>query len=198
MTAKGKVDTSYPGACTVDVWGGVRVFNRLASPGGFSQLVVSDTSPSAVAHASNLNSEVDAGAYAIGVYVKGGNVAGSGLVAIDAGPGLIGYINDSSILTAAARDAAAAAWLTDQGITERGTFTIDDVTPATVTMGSTFAGSMLAITDAQGGYPTSTQFQTRQITQTFYGAARVWDITYGGMAPSVTRQIRRLTRAVRS
>jgi hypothetical protein len=183
---------------TIDFQYGVRVWNLTLSgapsmPNDYAGLTIVDTAVSAEA-ASGLSNESDATGVPAGVYVIGGNAAGTGLVPTGDGiPGQIAVLNDATILTAAARDVAGQAYLAAQTIASRGSFTRENITWTTKIQ----AGSVLTLTDAQLGL-TAVKAAINSIEKTFQGTTETWTVNYGGFAPSAMRQIRRLTRGTLS
>jgi hypothetical protein len=139
----------YYGVFTVDFWLGLRVWLGPANqiPNDYATLTVVDTVGSGTA-ATVLDFENDAGGIVRGVYVKGGNAAGTGLVSDGSGkPGPIAMLDDATILTSAARDSAAKAYLTDKSLATRGSITLERFS----TSANVRAGSRLTITNTQAG-----------------------------------------------
>lgn len=181
------------GLCSVDFWGGLRVWRASTKPGGYADLTINDA-PAGPILGADLSHNV-AAIVPHQVYVQGGNAAGTGLVSDGSGiPGPVATFSDSSILAASTRDALGKAYLTDQITTERGSYTVETFVPST----DIHAGSRTTITDAQIGL-SGNIFPIAAIRKTFQGAnLETWAITYGGLPPSLTRMLRRLTRDIRS
>lgn len=189
---------SQTGMLTVDMNLAVRIFRTDVRPADWSDLTVTDTHAGPI-RAAGLQHTTDAGDVPAGVYVAGGNAAGSGLVpAGDGRVGPIAVLNDSSILSATARDIAGTNYMAERSGTgalgpTRGEFDLDEHTPA----GTVHAGSFVNITDAETG-ATGT-YRIAQIDKRYLGnGLEQWHVTYGGLRPSVARAIRRYTKAVLS
>lgn len=184
---------------TIDFYGGVRWHIQdpnfsWSGPTDYANLTVLDTSAGTNV-ASDLQHGVDAGGVIRGIYIAGGNAAGTGLTSDGSGiAGPVAYMADGTILTAAARDAAAGAYLRQHGASVRGSFVLIN----TVQSANIRAGSALIITDAQISLSSYTR-AIRAITKKFIGGSKEdWTIQYEGMAPSFADSVRALTRAVRS
>ena len=187
----------YPVQPTVDFWHGLRLWRVGYRPDDYADLTVTDTTAGALA-ASVLDHEADSGGVVRGVYVIGGNAAGTGLVPDGSGiPGQIAIIEDATILTADAKNRAASAYLAEHTTAERGSLVIGSYNPTT----NVRAGSNMSLTDAQVGV-TVAGYPIASITKTFHktgaGIRQTWTVAYGGLRPSAMRLIRRLTRDVRS
>jgi hypothetical protein len=188
--------TGLTGGCTVDFYGGLRTF-MLNDPGrlpsDYTMLAISDTVGGAIT-AAGLEHTIDAGAITRGVYVIGGNAAGSGLVSDGTGKiGPVAVISDNTILTSAARDAAGGAYLAGFGASVRGRFDLADFTPAT----TIHAGTIVTLVDSQAGLGTDVRV-IGEIVKTFTGLRQSWTVNYGGLSPSAMRSVRRLTRSTLS
>jgi hypothetical protein len=179
------------GPATVDFYFGLRIQSKDQIPSDFATLTVTDTQAGPV-RAHGLEHGADASAIPAGVIVIGGNAAGSGMVPTGDGlPGPVEIINDATILTAAAKYAAAQSFLTERtSLPERGSFRLVDWTPT----GEIRPGSSLVLTDAETG-ATGT-YRVAGITKTFTALRETWTVTYGAAKPSLARAVRRLTRAV--
>lgn len=178
---------------SVDFYSGLRVW--LGTLGTeYAVLTVNDAVAGPLI-AAGLQHETDATGIVPQVYVKGGNAAGSGIVSAGSGlPGPIATLNDSTITTAADRDAKGYAYLSDKGSGVRGTFVLESYDPAP----NVRAGSRLLITDAQLGL--SSYFApVMQIGRKFLSSGKEdWTITYGGLRASFATAVRRLTRDITS
>jgi len=186
-------DITIYGHATVDFWQGLRVFRRDQAPGDYATLTIDDSVGGAIA-AANLEHTTDVGQVVRGVYVKGGNAAGTGLVSDGSGkPGRIAVIDDPSILTSSARDLAGVAYLTTQTEAARGNFQVEAFTPTT----NVRPGSRLSLTDAEVGL-TAANYAISTISKTFAGPTESWRVSYGGLPKKAGRVLRRLTRGTRS
>jgi hypothetical protein len=176
---------------TVDFWGGLRV--SIGNPADYVTLQVDDgvLAANEVA-ASSIDHETNNAGITRAVYVKGGNAAGTGLVSDGTGiPGPAQYVDDSSILTAAARDALAYAMLNQTAEGTRGSLTVENYNQAT----NIRAGSQVAITNTAIGLA-AVGFRIMSIRKAFIktgsGIRQNWDVAYGGLRPSSTRFLRNL------
>lgn len=180
---------------TVDFYRGLRAMPDSAAAAwatDFVNLTVTDT-PAGALVADNLRHETDASQIVRGIYIKGVNAAGTGFQGDGTGrPGRIAYLEDNTIDTAAKLAAAQVAYLNQFVIAKRGSLELNDWTPTA----GVVPGSVLVLTDAQTGATGS--WRIMQILKTFTDTRQNWRITYGGLAPSVTRLLRRLTRPIRS
>ena len=130
-----------------------------------------------------------------GVYVQGGNAAGSGLVPDGSGiPGPIATLSDSSILTTSARNSAGQAYLTDRQSGIRGTLTIDAWSPTD----NYRAGSILHLIDDATGVDKLLVISSIQKRFLAGGTKQDWTVAFGALPPSAMRLTRRLTRATRA
>jgi hypothetical protein len=182
---------------TVDFYKGLRICHDLSSVDtwavDYTPLTVADTL-AGVLVASALEHETDATQIVRGVFIKGANAAGTGFLGDGSGkPGRIAYLEDPSIDTAAKLLDAQATHLSDLVVSFRGSFDLVDWAPTA----GVRPGSVLTLTDAQAN-ATGT-YRIYQLTKRFLKSGReTWTVTYGGLRPSATRLIRRLTRATRS
>ena len=181
---------------TVDFYRGLRAMPDSAAASwasDYATLAVTDTVAGANA-ADGLEHETDATQIVRGIYIKGANAAGSGLMTDGSGkPGRIAYLEDASIDTAAKLASAQVSYLNQFVVAQRGQFDLRDWTPTA----GVRVGSLLVLTDAQAN-ATGT-YRLMQITKTFNKSGREnWSLTYGGLRPSAAALIRRLTRLVRS
>lgn len=190
--------TSTGSTFTLDFDFGLRVWTvplGLELPLDWGQLTLSDVGAN---NPEGLTASIDTSPVIRAVYITGGNAAGTGWVTDGTGlPGetVIGP-TDATILTAEARQAAGAAYLAQFAVTIRGTLTLQDRAPAT----TVHAGGRLNLTNAAAGLAASapdTSYRIGSIRKRFLPSTReTWEITYGGLAPSAARLMRRLTRTV--
>lgn len=199
-TGGGAVKGSSPGPfCTVDMWFGLRLWGLNGGLVDYAGLSVNQVAgpivPAALAHT------VDQAGVPFAVFVKGGNAAGTGLVlrptsgGVPAGPTPV--LNDATILTAAARDAAGQAYLAERQSAVRGKLTrqtfVDTNTPAA----HVSPGSDLTLVAA--GIGVSGTYEIMQITRRFHGGnLETWDVAYGALPPSLPRAMRHFTRDILS
>jgi len=180
---------------TVDMYGNLRVW-LVASPYDMSS---TDYGPLTISVAAsrapaNLEHRTDMGAATRGVYVIGGNAAGSGLVSDGTGiPGPVALIRDASSLTGASRIAIAGGYLASHGATLGGSVACED----NVNVGSASSqirpGSPVTITDVQTGLAAYLTMVAK-IDKTFYpSGTEEWVIGYGS-TESGSELLRRLTR----
>ena len=168
---------------TVDFYGGLRCWDTAPAfytthPSDYADLTVTDTSASALTSAQLLH-VMDGGSVVRGVQVNGGNAAGTGYVSDGSGiPGRTSVVTDATLLTAAAKLAAANDAIAQAVVTPRGSFLLDTYTPTSVHPGST-----LTLTDA--GIGVATWYRVQGITKTFNGdGTQQWTVAYGNPAPS--------------
>jgi hypothetical protein len=181
---------------TVDFYGGLRMWRTTQSPfrpNDYTDLTVTDTSVGAVV-AEKLDHETDAAGIVRNVWVVGGNAAGTRLVSDGTGlPGATAVLTDASILTSDDAAGAGTTYLADFQIGNRGTFEQQDWTP-TFTL---HPGSLVTITDTRISQAGVT-YVIGDITKRFNAVRQDWQIAYGGLMPSVTKSMRRLTRSTLS
>lgn len=187
------INTPAQAVATVDFYFGLRVWSLQADsaqvPADYATLTVTDTAAGATVAASPQHVTDGSDIYR-GVYIAGGNAAGSGFIPDGSGiPGPAAVINDSTILTAAARDLRAAAFLFDHGTKERGEFDLEDTTVST----NVRAGSKVTLTDAQLGVAAT--YLISALRKTYSQMTVSWHVTYGRLPGSAMRQLRRFTRA---
>lgn len=188
-----------PEMITVDFYRGLRAFvdHDLFSPGlifepdDYATFTVVDT-PASGTVAEGLTYSVD------GSVPRSVMVVGTGIVYVQPdGSGALGQvavIEDSTITTRTAAQAAAAGYLTSFAEQTRGTFRRIAMSPPAGVQ----AGSILALTDARAAL-NGAQFRIMQIDKEFLpGNLESWTVAFGGLPPSVTRYLRRLTRSTRS
>lgn len=189
---------------TIDFYGGLRLIQTHQSASGLTtyqptdyDTLSLDGTPTSTFATSALNVNVDASGIVRGVYVNGANAAGSGLISDGSGiTGPISYISDSTSTTAATRNAIAGDYLYTFTQPTRGTASLDP----TSHLASNYrpGGRVAFATDAQV-FAASTTFVIYSIRKTFLGGGNEsWDVDFGGFAGSAVKQIRRLTRDIRS
>lgn len=173
---------------SVDYWMGIRVWMGFPAtptnvPSDYATLTVTDTVGGTI-RSEGLQHSVDGGGILRGVYVKGGNVAGTGLVTDGSGkPGRIEYLADSTILTQAARDSLAKGRIAASVAQVAGSFTLADWTPTA----DVVAASPLVLTDVQAGV--SSTYRIAGITRMFNDSGReTWTVSYGVMPPSFVQR----------
>lgn len=182
---------------TVDPRWGLRCIRDQAGgwvpTAAYPDLTVTDTVAGPI-RAEGLSDELDAAGIVRGVYVKGLNAAGSGLMLDGTGKlGEIATINDPSCDTATKLAQAQYRYLVDNAPPLRGSFRLEDWTPTA----GVVVGSNVILTDASTG-ATGT-YRIMQIDRTFLASGReTWIVTYGGLQPSAANLIRRLTRSTLS
>ena len=159
--AASKVSGDVVPKVTVDFWLGLRAWND--KPTDYDDLTVVDTVGAGIA-ATILDYDTDAAGVVRGVYVTGGNAAGTGLVTDGSGkPGPIATLDDSTILTTAKRDSVAIAYLSEHGVATRGSLTLERFTASA----NIRAGSRVVITNTQAGL-SATPFVIASITKRFF------------------------------
>lgn len=177
---------------TIDFYLGLRVWS---TGGPYTGNRPTDwQGPSTTVHA-NLTYAAAVGDATHQVYVTGGNAAGTGLVTDGTGlPGQVATLTDTSILTAAARDAAGLAYINDRGVTQRGTFDLEET--ATANIGSVGAEvhpfTPALINDTQAGLAST--FLLTSFTKRFHPSGKeTWSVEFGssaqGKASSYLRQL---------
>lgn len=190
---------------TIDFTSGLRVIPTYLSngimrtyvPSDYDSLALTNTLAGAMA-GETTNIKIEVGSVVRGVYVKGANAAGSGLVSD--GSGIVGptrYINDATSDTGTKRDNIAGAYLYQFSQGVRGSESLT-LTAAEVAAGNYRPGATIVYgADAQT-YSASTTFVIMDIAKTFSGVTEYWTLSYGSPPRSAIKQMRRLTRAVRS
>jgi hypothetical protein len=180
------------GQVTVDFTYGLRAWATGTTPEDYINTTVAEVIGGLAA--TTLDHETDALGVVHQVYVKGGNAAGTGLVTDGRGiPGPVALIEDSSITTAAAKQAAGVAYLEQSNVATRGSFTLENFAPTS----NVRAGSWITITSTPAGLSAQV-FTIASIAKTFIVNKQTWRVAYGGLPLSPARLIRRLTRFVRS
>jgi hypothetical protein len=183
------------GTATVDFTTGLRAYDRTLAPTDYVTLEVSDAPTGSQVAATGIADLSIGLAVVRGVYVKGGNAAGTGLVPDGTGKiGPIAFIDDSTITTTAGRNAAAFAYLAAHGDSAAGSLTLENLTPTT----NIRAGSRLTLTSTQLGLAAA-DYAITSIRKRFVTTSRQdWEVSYGAVVPSGTRVMRQFTRFVRS
>lgn len=186
---------------TVDGYFGLRTWRSRTGtiletgrhPADWTTLTVNDA-PGGPIFAEGLSHEVDATGIVRGVYIIGGNAAGSGVVMDGSGkPGPIATVTDSTITDSVTRDLAGLGYLSSFAVGLRGGFGLIDHSPVF----TVHAGGVLTMTDARTGNA-ATSYEIGSIRKHYNAVRETWDITYGGLAPSAMNSVRRLTRATLS
>jgi hypothetical protein len=134
------------------------------------------------------------------VMIRGANAAGTGIVGDGSGvKGPTAVVSDNTSDTAAALATIGANYLSTQRSVIRGTVTAEELTPSTYNTGGNFfrPGCTLTLTDASVG--ASGNYMVTEVTKRFYASGKEdWTVSFGGIPPSGTRLMRRLTRATLS
>lgn len=181
---------------TMDFYGGLRMWNDYptAIPSDYTNLTVNDAYAGPIV-AENLQYAVDPSQIVHEVYVKGSSAANSGW--FSDGTGIKGkqqYVTDTTNITSPtlALQAAQAVFQANNNQV-RGSFELTDFTPAA----TVHAGSFVTITDAAAGL-SAQSYRIMEIEKTFHGSGRQdWIVSFGSLAPNVTRFTRRLTYQIR-
>lgn len=181
----------FPVRVTVDAYYGLRMYVNTTLD--WTTLTINDAIAGPIL-SEGLGHEVDASGIVRGVYVVGGNAAGTGFVSDGTGlPGPVAVLSNPNILTAAAMTAAGTTYLLSFALGNRGTFRLEDHAAST----TVHAGGVVVITDARVGVAAA-QYPIGSIRKTFNAVRQTWEVSYGGMAPSAMRSVRRLTRGTLS
>jgi hypothetical protein len=191
---------------TVDFTYGLRVWNVVDSatgrysdaqanlqPDDYTTLAISDTA-AGTAQAEGLRMTIDAAAA-----IRSATVVNPGVISatVNDGTGKMGdraVLVDTTITTQSAAAAAATSYLSGFSPNARGMFQqLDKAPPAGV-----HAGGLVTITDARVGLAAAA-FRLMQIDKSFRSSGREdWTLTFGGLAPAMTRTLRRFTRGTLS
>lgn len=201
---KGSLATNG-GLVTIDYYGGLRVIPTYLSggltavylPADYDDLDISNTSSGARAVAG-LDMTIDASGIVRAVYVKGGNAAGSGLVSDGSGiPGPVSTISDATSLDGTKRNNIAGDYLLEFSQSPRGQAPLF-MSPADLASNYRPGGTVTFAADGQT-FNDETTFVIASIRKTFLGNGNQnWTVSFGGHKPSAMKQLRRLTRDVRS
>lgn len=176
---------------TIDFYGGLRVWNDYptAKPSDYTNLTINDVYAGAIV-ASNLRYENDPSQIVHEVYVKGGAAVATGWFYDGTGiRGKQAFIDDSGLTTL--RDAQLAAQVVIDAAANqvRGSFDIEDFTPAA----TIHPGSFVTITDAAVGL-SAVSYKILEIKKTFNNSDRQnWTVSFGNPAPSAIRYIKTTT-----
>lgn len=184
--------TPADGVFTVDFYGQLRLWRRTSTPADYDTLTVTDTGASSIV-AENISHTVDPGGIVRGVYIVGGAAAGTGVVMDGTGiPGPIATFSDANVLDADGLFVAGTNYLQAHGAITRGSFDLfdRDITD------NIRAGSLLVLDDDM--LDLHGTYQIGQMQRRFTGKRTDWSFTYGGLPPSATTLMRRLTRSVLS
>ncbi len=162
-------------------------------PADWTVLTVTDTVAGAL-RAHDLEHDQDYGDDPSSVYVTGGNAAGTLNVARGDGlPGPVIPAGDSTVLTALSASAVGNSVLVQKSsaAAARGSFGLQDqANPGT----AVHPGSFLVLTDTEQA--ASGTYRIAEISKTYTSLRENWRVAYGGLAPSLPRAIRRLTRTL--
>jgi hypothetical protein len=139
--------------------------------------------------ASAMNFVKDRASEYAGVQVNGATAGASTFVSSGTGrPGPVGFINDTSITTAAEAVEAGRAWLATKVESTRGSCLIDGWLPDAEYR----AGGHIIIVNTQAGV--DDEFVISAIRKTFIktrgGVREVWTVSYGALPPSAVRDLR--------
>lgn len=181
---------------TVDFTRGLRAWRRssaLQHPDDYLTLTVDDTAHtngSADLHYTLTPADIVRGVQVIGA--SGVNYGlftdGSGMMGAEA------ILNDSTITSAGQAAIAAQQYLSQFTAQLRASLHLETFSHGTTKYQ---AGSNVALTDAPVGLNAVT-FAMGSIRKRYNGTTEEWDVSFGGLAPSVTNVIRRQTRATLS
>lgn len=193
----GFTPASFNAQWTVDFYKGLRLYRALASaandqPTDWAKVVVTDVAGGTKV-AEDANYETDGTGVVRGVYVKGGNAAGTVLFYDGSSkPGQVVILDQPTILTAFDAFTAQEAYFAQFSVGVRGDFTLSDWTPDA----NAHAGGLVTYTDTM--LVTSGDYRIGSIRKTYTGVRETWTISFGGMAPSAANLMRRLTRSTLS
>lgn len=201
-----KAPGEYNGASfTIDFTSGLRVMAtyllnnvpQVSSPSDYGELTMQDTVAGTNAATTAPRFTLDSASVARQVYVTGTGV--SGLYSDGSGiPGPVAQLNDPTITTTLAADLAAGAYLFGFAPSVRGSFDMDPTRSTFVASGNYRAGGKVTfLTDTQV-VSASMSFIIAAIHKRWAPGAESWSVDFGGFRPSAMKQVRRLTRAVRS
>jgi hypothetical protein len=176
---------------TVDFFKGLRIWTLV--PDDYSGISLLDASGSLSASASLhytftpvdviRNVTIIGGGGYIGTFSDGSGITGPGAV-----------ISDSTITTSVGGQTAATAYLGALAPGIRGTLHVQNSGYIDVR-----AGAVLTLQDASVGLPADTNFTIYSFVKHYNSdASQELDIQFGGLAPSLSRSVRRLTRATLS
>jgi hypothetical protein len=191
-------------AYTVDLWFGLRLY--LVSATGttnddYTAFTVVDDPTTVGFHAVDLSYDTEAATFR-GVFVKGLNAAGTGL--ITDGTGLLGpiaYVNDQTVDSAAKLAATGGAYLGQYVSKLRGSFVLEAFTRTALgesTASTIHPGAKAIVTDARVGL-NAVVLLFSQIDKTFNsGGTENWTFSFGGLPPSAAALTRHLTLTARA
>ncbi len=200
---------------TVDFYGGLRTIEAFVSindlfvpagvvgvyePADYATGLQSINTMAGQYQTSSMDFSIDVSGSVRGVYIRGANAAGSGLVSDGSGAiGPISYLSDDTSTTAAIRNAIAVDYLSRFALSIRGSFTYDDVATAVLDKGPRPPSYWYFGPDGQT-FNETIALPIASISKTFYagGVKERWTVAVGGLPPSMVKQTRRLTRDVRS
>jgi hypothetical protein len=193
-------------SATIDFTSGLRVtptyltFNILnvAQPSDYSTLTIQDTTAGTYA-STGLNFAVDTGGVIREVYVTGASPAASGLFTDGSGiTGPVAQLNDSTITTLLGANLAASDYLFQFATSVRGSFTLDPTPVGFIASGNYRAGAAVTIKADSQVVLADLTFIIAAIHKSWQPGAESWAVDFGGFRPSAMKQIRRLTRGIRS
>jgi hypothetical protein len=191
---------------TIDFTSGLRVtptfltfsILNVAQPADYSTLTIQDTTAGTYA-ATGLNFAVDTAGVIREVYVTGATPAVSGLYSDGSGiPGPVAQLNDGTITTTLGATLAATDYLFQFATSVRGSFSLDPTRAGFVASGNYRAGAQVTIKADSQVILADLTFVIAAIHKSWQPGAESWAVDFGGFRPSAMKQIRRLTRGVRS
>jgi hypothetical protein len=191
---------------TIDFTSGLRVMpNYLVNnilnvtmPTDYSTMTITDTAAATYA-STGLDFNIDDGGVARQVYVKGATPAASGLFSDGSGiVGTVAQLNDNTILTLADAASAASDYLFQFATNVRGSFSLDPTATGFVASGNYRAGGMVTFGADSQVVLVPISFMIAAIHKSWAPGSESWAVDFGGFRPSAMKQLRRLTRAVRS
>lgn len=200
------------GYVTIDFYSGLRLMNgnaagvegilTMSPQADMDSMSIFDGAAASYPYltSDNVKFRLDSGGVVRGVYVKGANAAGSGLVSDGTGiPGPIQYISDDTSTTAAIRNAIALDYLGGFSQATRATEAFSPIPTANLDAFNYRPGSYVFKHVDSQVMGATTIFSLFRIHKRFdaYDMEH-WTVDYGGNAPSALKQTRRLTRSTRS
>lgn len=179
---------------TVDFYNGLRLYLGIVNgvpSGPFAEVGIIGPPPAGGGAATDVRVIDDLAISAV-------YVIGAGALRATASIGTSGrtaVISDATLTIQDQVQGVAYGYVQGQKATQRGTLTLDTIAPNTV--GYVQGGSILRLTDSRLGQ-SDTKWNIGEIVRTFQGANETWDLTFGGLAPSLATLVRRLTRSTLS
>ena len=173
---------------TVDFNRRLRVFRRGFKPADYTNLTVNDAYAGPLVAAS-LKYEVHPGDVPHGVYVVGGNPAGTGWVEDTSGVrGRMDLLNSTDSGVSISLTAIGEKYLAAQAMLVRGSLVLESYVPS---VGTIHPGSFITITDTQVSQVAQI-YAIATITKTFPGGVlQEWMIEFGSSAPSYVESVAR-------